>query len=113
VKFAEDVLGATTTYADEDFAAMRLNGADFMLHADHTYEDNPVSGLIQGLEGRGAGVELRVYGCDPDQAEARAREGGWTVLTGTLDKPHGLRECVILDDDGYCWVPGIPIASDQ
>ena len=111
-KFLQDVLGATAMYADEDFAALRLNGADFMLHADHTYKNNPVSGLITGLEGRGAGVELRVYACDPDQAEARAREGGWIVLAGSMDKPHGLRECVLLDDDGYCWVPGVALAPE-
>ena len=58
---------------------------------------------------RGAGVELRIYGCPPDQAEARARELDFTVLAGAVDKPHGLRECVILDHEGYAWVPGIGI----
>jgi catechol 2,3-dioxygenase-like lactoylglutathione lyase family enzyme len=109
VDFAEKVLGATATYADEDFAVMRLNGSDWMLHADHTYSDNPLSGVIAGVEGRGAGVELRVYGCDPDQAEAQARENGYTVLAGSIDKPHGLRECIIVDDDGYVWVPGVAL----
>jgi hypothetical protein len=28
---------------------------------------------------------------------------------GSMDKPHGLRECVILDHEGYVWVPGIGI----
>ena len=63
-------------------------------------------GLVQGIEGRGAGVELRCYGIDPDAAEARARAKGHTVLAGSEDKPHGLRECIILDDEGYAWVPG-------
>lgn len=109
VRFATDVLGATSLYDDEDFAMMKLVGADFMFHADHTYRDNALSGLVRGLEGRGAGVELRVYGVDPDDAEARARAGGFTVLAGSADKPHGLRECVILDDEGYAWVPGVAI----
>lgn len=113
VTFAETVLGATTTYSDESFAALKLNGSDFMLHADHTYKHNPVSGLVRGVEGRGAGVELRVYGCDPDQAEARARNGNWIVLAGAADKPHGLRECIILDDDGFCWVPGIALKPED
>ena len=99
VAFATEVLGATSFYDDEDFAAMKLHGGDFMFHADHTYMDNALSGVVAGLDGRGAGVELRVYGCDPDAAEARARAGGWTVLAGAADKPHGLRECVILDDE--------------
>jgi catechol 2,3-dioxygenase-like lactoylglutathione lyase family enzyme len=109
VRFAENVLGATAAYADSDFAALKLNGSDFMVHADRAYRDNPVSGLVQGVEGRGAGVELRVYGCDPDEAEKKARQLGYTVLAGSIDKPHGLRECVILDGDGYCWVPGIAL----
>ena len=66
-------------------------------------------GLVQDMEGRGAGIELRLYGCSPDAAEARARAGGWTVLAGSADKPHGLRECVILDHEGYAWVPGTGI----
>ncbi len=52
---------------------------------------------------------LRACWLDPDKAEAAAREGGWAVLAGAEDKPHGLREAVILDDDGYAWVPGIAI----
>ncbi len=109
VKFAETVLGATATYADEDFAVLRAVGSEWMVHADHTYLDNPMTGVIDGVEARGAGVELRLYGIDPDTAEAAARDGGWTVLAGSMDKPHGLREAVLIDDDGYLWVPGVAI----
>ena len=109
VAFATDVLGATSFYDTDGFAAMKLFGCNFMFHADHTYRNNALAGLVAGLEGRGAGVELRIYGCDPDIAEAKARAGGWTVLAGSMDKPHGLRECVILDDEGYAWVPGVAI----
>ena len=111
VAFATGVLGATSVYDDQDFAAMKLNGGDFMFHADHTYKDHVLSGVVKGVEGRGAGVELRIYGCDPDVAETAARAGGWTVLSGSINKPHGLRECVILDDDGYAWVPGTGIGG--
>jgi hypothetical protein len=82
-----------------------------MLHADHTYRDNPVAGLIAGVDARGIGVELRVYGLDPDLAAGRARAGGWTVLAGAMDKPHGLRESMILDDDGYLWVPSVHLKT--
>ena len=109
VKFATQVLGATSFYDDEDFAALRLNGGDFMFHADHTYRDHPLSGVVKDVEARGSGVELRLYGCDPDVAEANARAGGWTVLSGSIDKPHGLRECMIIDDEGYVWVPSLAI----
>lgn len=111
VKFATVVLGATATYSDDDFGVLRFAGSEWMVHADRTFRDHPLSGIVRGVEARGAGVELRLYGCDPDQAEKAAREGGWTVLSGSIDKPHGLRECVVVDDDGYVWVPGVALAQ--
>lgn len=107
LRFHSQVLQSTIFYSDSDFAMLRLNGGDYMLHADHTYSHNPVSGLIAGVDARGIGVELRVYGLDPDDAERRAREGGFTVLAGALDKPHGLREAMLVDDDGYLWIPSV------
>jgi uncharacterized glyoxalase superfamily protein PhnB len=109
VKFAVDVLGATVFFANDSFAAMKLVGGDFMFHADHTYHANPLSGQVRAADARGVGVELRTYGVAPDQAERRARDGGWTVLAGSLDKPHGLRECMIIDDEGYVWIPSISL----
>ena len=107
VKFATDVLGATAFYANDRFAAMKLNGSDFMFHHDATYKNNELYGIVQAAEARGIGVELRVYGSDPDLAEVNARAGGWTVLAGSIDKPHGLRECMIIDDEGYVWIPSV------
>ena len=106
IAFCRDCLGAMVLDSDEDFAALELCGSVFMLHADHTYGGHPLSGIVAGAETRGAGVEIRVYGLDPDKAEARARERGDHVLAGSLDKPHGLRECFIVDPEGYVWVPG-------
>ena len=106
VEFAVKVLGAVRAHATEDFAALTFRGALWMVHADRTYRNNALTGILQGAETRGAGVELRLYDCDPDRAEAAARANGFTVLAGSIDKPHGLRECVLLDDDGYAWVPG-------
>jgi hypothetical protein len=105
ITFAEQVLEATVFFKTPAFAAMKLNGASFMFHADETYRDNPLRGSL--AEARGIGVELRVYGCNPDNAEGLARKGSWTVLAGSLDKPHGLRECMIVDDDGYVWIPSV------
>ena len=67
-----------------------------MLHADHSYLDHEMSGVTAGVEVRGAGIEIRLYGADPDHAEARASELGHVVLAGSMDKPHGLRECHIV-----------------
>ena len=109
VEFQTKVLDAETVYADPDFAVMKAGGTEWMIHADHTYRDHEMAGVVAGTEVRGVGAELRLYGRDPDAAQAAAREGGWTVLAGAADKPHGQRETHIVDDDGYVWVPGIPI----
>lgn len=111
MKFQTGVLEAETVYEDEDFAVLSRNGSVWMLHADHTYLDNPMTGVIAGVEGRGAGIELRLYDCDPDDAAERARRLDFTVLAGAADKPHGLREAYIVDDDGYVWVPGRTLAQ--
>jgi hypothetical protein len=107
IKFAEQVLGATVFFRTPAFAAMKLNACDFMYHADETYRNNPLQGSLDGSQARGVGVELRVYGCDPDLAETKARAGDWIILAGAMDKPHGLREAMIIDDDGYIWIPSI------
>ncbi len=105
VNFVEHVLGAAVFFRTPNFAAMKLAGCDFMFHADETYRDNPLHGSLALAEARGVGVELRIYGCDPDIAEAKARESGYGVLAGSLNKPHGLREAMLIDDDGYVWIP--------
>lgn len=111
IEFQREVLGATIVYSDPDFVAVKGYGAQWMLHADHSYQDHALHGIATNLEGRGGSVELRVYGCDPDRAEAAAREHDFTVFAGAMDKPHGLREAYILDDAGYLWVPSMGIES--
>ena len=66
---------------------------------------------MAGVEARGQGLELRLYGVDPDRAEAIARQRGALVLSGALDKEHGLREAYIVDDDGYVWVPSVALPA--
>ncbi|MGH6946332.1 MAG: hypothetical protein ACREDZ_03310 [Kiloniellales bacterium] len=104
--FQTEVLGAEKVYADADFAVLRHGGHLWMLHADHSYASHPLLGLTGDGAIRGAGAELRLYGIDPDAAEARAKAGGHTVLASAADKPHGLREAYLVDPDGYVWVPG-------
>jgi GNAT superfamily N-acetyltransferase/uncharacterized glyoxalase superfamily protein PhnB len=109
VRFATQVLEAQVNFQTSNFAAMRLCGQDFMFHADETYRSNALYGSLAVGEARGVGVELRAYGLDPDAAEGRARAAGFTVLAGALDKPHGLRECMIMDDEGFVWVPSVKL----
>ena len=113
IAFSETVLGASVTYANEDFAVVNAAGQSWMLHADHTYDSHPLLGFVKGLEGRGMGVELQLYNQDPDAAEERARSADYTILAGALNKPHGLRECYILDPDGYCWVLSRPLQDGE
>lgn len=103
-----EVLGATVVYSDPDFAVLRYNSVEWMLHADHTYLDHPLHPSLKDDGPRGVGAELRLHGRDPDVAEAAARRLGYTVLAGTTDKPHGLREVYLLDADSYLWVPDVP-----
>jgi catechol 2,3-dioxygenase-like lactoylglutathione lyase family enzyme len=112
--FQREVLGAEVVYSDPDIAVLRGPGqgaarGEWMLHADHTYDRHPLQPHAAGVSHRGAGVELRVHGCDPEAAEANARRLGFTVLAQAEDKPHGLREVHLLDADGYCWVPDISL----
>jgi uncharacterized glyoxalase superfamily protein PhnB len=105
IHFVTEVLGATVFFRTDVFAAMKLNGNDFMFHMPSSYRGNELHATVTSDAPRGVGIELRAYNIDPDAAEARARKAGYNVLAGALDKPHGLRECMILDDDGFVWIP--------
>ena len=111
VAFQRDVLGAETVYSDPDFAVLRLAGAEWMLHADHTYAEHPLLALTGDGAVRGAGAEIRLHGCDPDRAAAAAARLGHTVLAPPADKPHGLREAYLVDPDGYVWVPDVALPA--
>jgi hypothetical protein len=108
--FLRDVIGAKVLYTDPDFAALIFCGSPMMLHADHAYSGHPMHGIVSGVEARGIGAEIRIYGCDPDKAEAAARARGDVILSGAMDKPHGLRECHIVGPSGYVFVPSVTIA---
>jgi uncharacterized glyoxalase superfamily protein PhnB len=106
--FYRDVLEATVTYSDADFAALRIKGWEFMLHADHSYDHHPWHEWLRGGAMRGLGAELRLFHTDPDAAESRAKKFGAKVLQPSQDKPHGWRDVILQDPDGYTWAVGIP-----
>lgn len=116
VAFQTEVLATDVVYADADFAVIRHRCADgsiheWMLHAGHSFSDHPLLALTGEGALRGAGIELRLYDDDPDAAERRARDRGDHVLAESSDKPHGLRECCLVDPDGYVWVPARTISK--
>jgi uncharacterized glyoxalase superfamily protein PhnB len=106
LSFYTQVLGASLTYSDADFAALRLKELEFMLHADHTYEHHPWYSRLKGGERRGLGAELRLFHFDPDAIEARATKLGATILQPSQDMPHGWRDVIVADPDGYAWAVG-------
>lgn len=106
--FHRQVLGATLVYSDPDIAVLRYAGAEWMLHADHTYDQHPLHAALVEAASRGLGAELRLHGRDPDAAEREARRLGFEVMEPAADKAHGLREAFLRDSDGYVWVPDVP-----
>lgn len=108
--FQRDVLAAEVLHADEDLLILRGYDSSWMVHADHTYDQHPLYADTRAHQRRGAGVELRLHGSDPDAFATRALERGFCLLDGPRDQPdHGLREAHIVDADGYVWVPDAPI----
>jgi len=88
----------------DDFAILTYGRDVMQLHSDRTYGAHPLLGLVPESGTRGGGAEFRLYDTDPDVAAARALVAGGHILQEPTNKPHGLRECVILDRDGYAWV---------
>ena len=109
VKFLRTVFDFTAARASADYAVLVHREQLYQLHADATYTSHPLPAHLPEAGLRGAGLELRLYQVDPDRAEQRARLGGYEILQASSDKPHGLRECFLLDPDGYCWVPSLKI----
>lgn len=103
--FLQSVFDMGVHRLSADFAIITYGAEVFQLHSDGTYEANPLLGLLPENPPRGAGVEIRLYDTDPEEAVAKAEALGAMILQPPTDKPHGLREAYILCNDGYAWVP--------
>ena len=105
--FLCDVFGMQSHQVTGDFAIMTYGDDVFQLHSDGTYHSHPLPSLLPENGPRGGGIEIRLYETDPDKAvgKAEAHSHASTVLEAPTDKPHGLRECFILCENGYAWVP--------
>ena len=106
--FYTDILGFRDLHHDPDFAALEREGVRLMLHADHTYAAQPWAPRLAEAGKRGLGAEIRILGIAPEDAERRARERGYTVLYPTKEWPHGWRDVVLEDPDGYTFAVGLP-----
>ncbi len=112
VAFLKAVFDMQAHRVSADFAIMPYDDQVFQLHSDGTYSANPLLSLLPETPPRGAGIEIRLYDTDPDAAAARATDLGETILQPPTDKPHGLRECYILCENGYAWVPSCALKGE-
>ncbi|WP_296473506.1 glyoxalase [Roseinatronobacter sp.] len=101
--FLHDVFDLEIHRASKDFAIIRHGDWMMQLHADATYHAHPLLTLVPELPPRGTGVQIYLFGVDPDQAVMRAPVE--MVLEQPADKPHGLREATILSPEGYAFSP--------
>ena len=110
--FLVGVFGFALHRLSDDYAIAVHDGMVMQLHSDRTFAAHPLYGLLPEAGPRGAGLEIRLHGVDPDAACAKA--GGFAdavVLAAAQDKAgHGLREAVILSPSGYAFVPSLPLA---
>lgn len=113
VTFLEQVGGMQGHQVTQDFAIMTYHGQVMQLHADHTYSKHPLLGLLPENPPRGAGAQFHLYHTDPDEAAGKARDLGAHVLQDPANKPHGLREAFILDENGYAWVASRPLSQTE
>ena len=95
-----------------DFAIVAHDGMLLQLHRYTTFGAHPLHGLLPETPPRGAGVQIYLFGIDPDGAADRAADraegAGGLVLEPARDKPHGLREATILAPEGQAFSPAVP-----
>ena len=104
--FARDVLELGVHRLSDDFCLLSHGDTLIQVHRDGTFGTHPVLGLVP--EGaRGGGVQLYLFGIDPDAAARRAEAAGAVVIEPPAEKPHGLRECTILSPEGYAFSPAV------
>lgn len=107
-EFLTGVFGLTAHRVSTDFAIIRHGEVLLQIHADPTYGAHPLLSLAPEIPPRGGGVQLYLFGIDPDTAITRAAALGHVVLEPAADKPHGLREATILSPEGYAFSPAVP-----
>ena len=100
-QFLETVFELYPSQLSPDFALILYQDDIFQLHSDKSFAAHPNYPYLPENPPRGAGIEIRLYNSDPDQACAKAQAYGCMVLQPATDKPHGLREATILCPDGY------------
>lgn len=106
--FLTEVFGLTAHRVSRDFALVAHGPVLIQIHSDATFRAHPLLGLLPAAGARGAGVQLYLFGLDPDAAAAKAGAAGGSVIEPPADKPHGLREATILAPEGQAFSPAVP-----
>ena len=105
--FLAAVLGCSVPRLSDDYAIVLHETTPMQLHSDASFAAHALHALLPEAGPRGAGMEIRLHGVDPDAACAAAAL--WpdaVVLAAPRNKTgHGLREAVILSPSGYAFVP--------
>ena len=101
--FAVEVFAIRAHRVSTEFALLEHDGMLIQLHADVTFAAHPLHALLPESAPRGAGVQIYLFGIDPDAAAERAEPAGGMVIAPPADKPHGLREATILAPEGQAF----------
>ena len=109
--FLQGVFGASVHRLSDDFAIVTHGETMMQLHSDGTYGSHPLLGVLPENPPRGGGVQLFLFGADPDRAVAQAEAFGGSVLEPPRVKPHGLYEATVLSAEGYAFSPAISSAG--
>ena len=114
VAFLTGVFGLVAHRVSREFAIVVHGDQPFQLHSDGTFASHPLHALLPESGPRGAGIELRLHGVDPDAAASCTRifAAAMALQLPTDKLGHGLREAVILDPEGYVWVPSVSIPAN-
>lgn len=78
------------------FAIGHIHGATIMFMLDRWY-----TGPRAELDGRGAGLDIRVMVPDVDAYRERVGAAGWSVMHELGDREYGLRDFIVRDPDGF------------
>lgn len=113
--FLVDVFDMRAHRLSKDFAILTYGEQVMQIHSDGTYHSNPLPSLIPESGPRGGGVEIRLYDTDPDEATARAEGHAHdaTILDAPANHPHGLREAIILCENGFAWLPSRGLTAEE
>lgn len=105
--FLEGVFGASVHRLSDDFAIVRHGDVMIQVHGDRTYRAHPLLGLVPESPPRGGGVQLFLFGADPDRAVVRAEAFGGVAIEAPRAKPHGLYEATVLSAEGFAFTAAV------